>query len=285
MNEKTRQLAEVIKGRRTSDGAGVRLTRILSPALVESFDPFLLLDEFASDDAADYIAGFPDHPHRGFATVTYMLDGAMLHRDHLGNEGHLRAGGVQWMSAARGIIHSEMPEQQNGRMHGFQLWVNLPAREKMKPPHYLEFQAYEIPRIELKQGGSIKLIAGNYPNAEGEIVGAVTGISTKPLYFDVALGSDQSLAVPVAEQATAFVYVYRGQVLFDDSGRLEAGQLGRLIDGKQIRLASDREPAGFLVVAGHPLNEPVAHSGPFVMNTVDEIEQAYRDLRAGVFAR
>ena len=283
MRKITRRLAEIINGRRTSDGAGVALTRILSPAQIQSFDPFLLLDEFASDDAADYLAGFPDHPHRGFATVTYMLEGAMGHRDHLGNEGHLRAGGVQWMTAGRGIIHSEMPEQQNGRMHGFQLWVNLPAREKMGQPSYQEFQANQIPRIDLDGGASIHLIAGSFAGAAGEVLGPVVDVSSRPLYCDVSLPAGQALEIPVAEQATVFAYVYRGEIAVEGSARLHAGQLGRLIDGDRVRFASVQDSTGFLLVAAHPIKEPVAHSGPFVMNTVEEIEQAYRDLREGVF--
>ncbi|MFA5018682.1 MAG: pirin family protein, partial [Methylobacter sp.] len=184
MNKQTRQLAAVISGQNTSDGAGVKLKRIVSQQQKNAFDPFILLDEFGSDEPTDYVGGFPDHPHRGFETVTYMLAGAMLHRDHLGHEGHLRAGDVQWMTAAHGIIHSEMPEQENGLLHGFQLWINLPAKEKMKPPHYQEFAAAKIPSVALADGGYLKVIAGDYVSETGKISGPVTGVSTQPMYFD-----------------------------------------------------------------------------------------------------
>ncbi len=187
MNKQTRQLAAVITGQNTTDGVGVKLKRIVSQQQKNAFDPFILLDEFGSDEPSDYIGGFPDHPHRGFETVTYMLAGAMLHRDHLGHEGHLRAGDVQWMTAAHGIIHSEMPEQENGLLHGFQLWINLPAKEKMKPPHYQEFAAAKIPQVALADGGYIKVIAGEYVAATQTISGPVTGVTTQPLYFDVSL--------------------------------------------------------------------------------------------------
>lgn len=283
MNKQTRQLAAVITGQSTSDGHGVKLKRIISPQQNNAFDPFILLDEFGSDQAADYIGGFPDHPHRGFETVTYMLEGAMLHRDHLGNEGHLRAGGVQWMTAAHGIIHSEMPEQENGSLHGFQLWINLPAREKMKPPHYQDFEAADIPRIALADGGYIKIIAGDYVTETQTISGAVTGVTTRPLLFDVRLAPGQQLDIPVSMRHTALIHVYQGELAIGASARiLKAGQLGHLIDGDNLRLATQDQPARFLVLAALPLNEPVVQAGPFVMNSTEEIEQAFRDYRDGV---
>lgn len=283
MIKHTRHLASIVNGRSTTDGAGVKLKRIVSPEQKNDLDPFILLDEFASDNADDYIRGFPEHPHRGFETVTYMLEGAMLHRDHLGNEGHLRKGDVQWMTAAHGIIHSEMPEQQNGLLHGFQLWINLPAIEKMKPPHYQDFAATQIPQLALAGGGYVKLIAGEYEAEGGIIKGAVTGISTQPMFFDIALSAGQRLTIPVAAEHTAMVYVYQGELTVDGSEQvLTAGQLGRLIDGDHIALATQDRPARLLLLAAMPLHEPVVQSGPFVMNTVEEIEQAFRDYRDGV---
>ncbi|MGZ4970059.1 MAG: pirin family protein [Methylobacter sp.] len=282
MNKQTRQLAAVISGKNTSDGAGVKLKRIVSPQQKNVFDPFILLDEFGSDQPTDYVGGFPDHPHRGFETVTYMLEGAMLHRDHLGNEGHLRAGDVQWMTAAHGIIHSEMPEQENGLLHGFQLWINLPAKEKMKPPHYQEFAAAKIPQVALADGGYIKVIAGEYVGKTQKISGAVTGVTTQPLYFDVLLSPQQQLDIPIDEQHTVLVYVYKGELAIGTDKILKAGQLGQLINGDNIQLATRDQSAQFLVLAALPLKEPVVQSGPFVMNSVEEIEQAFRDYRDGV---
>ena len=286
MNKQNRQLATVVVGQNTSDGAGVKLKRIFNSQQKHNFDPFLLFDEFGSEEAADYIGGFPDHPHRGFETVTYMLAGAMLHRDHLGNEGHLRQGDVQWMTAAHGIIHSEMPEQESGLLHGFQLWLNLPAKEKMKPPQYQDIAAKNIPHIELANGGYIKLIAGDYVSGAGKQSGAVTGVTTQPLCFDVLLNPQQALDIPVGPQHTALVYVYKGELTFGSSDKvLKAGQLGRLIDGNNIHLETQAKSAQFLVLAAMPLNEPVVQSGPFVMNTMEEIEQAYRDYRDGVLTQ
>ncbi|MEQ1560303.1 MAG: pirin family protein [Methyloglobulus sp.] len=286
MNKQNRQLATVVAGQNTSDGAGVKLKRIFNPQQKHKFDPFLLFDEFGSDEAADYIGGFPDHPHRGFETVTYMLAGAMLHRDHLGNEGHLRQGDVQWMTAAHGIIHSEMPEQENGLLHGFQLWLNLPGKEKMKPPHYQDIAAKDIPHVALANGGYIKLIAGDYVGETGKQSGAVTGVATQPLYFDVLLSPQQELNIPIDQKHTVLVYVYQGELTVGSSDKvLKTGQLGQLIDGDNVQLATKDQSAQFLVLAAMPLNEPVVQSGPFVMNTMAEIEQAYRDYRDGVLTK
>jgi hypothetical protein len=250
MSKQTRQLSAVITGQNTLDGAGVKLKRIVSQQQKNAFDPFILLDEFGSDQATDYVGGFPDHPHRGFETVTYMLAGAMLHRDHLGNEGHLRAGDVQWMTAAHGIIHSEMPEQENGLLHGFQLWINLPAKEKMKPPHYQEFAAANIPQVELAGGGYIKVIAGEFVTETEKISGPVTGVTTQPLYFDVSLSSRQQLDIPIDAQHTVLVYVYQGELAIGVSDKvLKAGQLGQLQNGDNLQLAAQNQPARFLVLA------------------------------------
>lgn len=286
MNKQTRQLAVVISGQNTTDGVGVKLKRIVSQQQKNAFDPFILLDEFGSDEAADYIGGFPDHPHRGFETVTYMLAGAMLHRDHLGNEGHLRAGDVQWMTAAHGIIHSEMPEQENGLLHGFQLWINLPAKDKMKPPHYQDFAAAEIPHVPLADGGYIKIIAGDYVAETQKISGPVTGVSTQPLFFNVLLSPRQQLDIPIDVQHTVLVYVYKGELAIGAADKiLKAGQLGQLQNGDNIQLATQVQSASFLVLAALPLKEPVVQSGPFVMNSNEEIEQAFRDYRNGVLTQ
>jgi quercetin 2,3-dioxygenase len=283
MKTQTRQLATIINGQNTSDGAGVKLKRIISPTPKNSFDPFILLDEFGSDQPTDYLGGFPDHPHRGFETVTYMLAGAMRHHDHLGNEGHLRAGDVQWMTAARGIIHSEMPEQENGLLRGFQLWLNLPAKEKMKPAHYQDIAAANIPHIALENGGYLKVIAGTYINESETIAGAVQGVSTQPLYLDVALSAQQQLSIPVSAEHTVIVYVYEGELSIDaQENVLTAGQLGHLVNGDALQLATQQQTAKFLVLAALPLKEPMVQSGPFVMNSVAEIEQAFRDYRNGV---
>lgn len=283
MNKQTRQLAAIVTGQNTSDGAGVKLKRIVSQRQKNAFDPFILLDEFGSDEPTDYIGDFPDHPHRGFETVTYMLAGAMLHRDHLGHEGHLRAGDVQWMTAAHGIIHSEMPEQENGLLHGFQLWINLPAKVKMKPPHYQEFAAEKIPCVELADGGYLKVIAGEYMTETGKISGPITGVTTQPLYFDVLLSPRQHLDIPIDAEHVVLVYVYNGELAIGVSGKvLKSGQLGQLINGDNMRLATQEQSAQFLVLAALPLNEPVVQSGPFVMNSSEEIEQAFRDYRDGV---
>ena len=274
MTEHIRTVTRVVTGKQTSDGAGVKLKRVFSTQ--HQFDPFLLFDEFGSDNANDYIAGFPSHPHRGFETVTYMLKGAMLHRDHLGNEGHLKAGDVQWMTAAHGIIHSEMPEQKDGVLQGFQLWINLPAKEKMKPPHYQDIAAATIPQLELANGGYIKIIAGEYES----IKGAVQGVSTQPLYLDVVLNSAQTLEIPVDNTHTALIYVYQGELNMDKQ-TLYAGQLAQLSQGEIIQVNTE-QTASFLVLAAKPLHEPVVQSGPFVMNSVEEIEQAFRDYRDGV---
>jgi redox-sensitive bicupin YhaK (pirin superfamily) len=286
MKQQTRQLATVINGQNTSDGAGVKLKRIINPSPKNSFDPFILLDEFGSDKPMDYIAGFPDHPHRGFETVTYMLAGAMTHRDHLGNEGHLRAGDVQWMTAAHGIIHSEMPEQENGLLHGFQLWLNLPAQEKMKAPHYQDFAAADIPQLALADGAYIKVIAGDYVTKAQTLKGAVQGVTTQPLYLDVCLGLKQQFSISISEEHTVVVYVYEGELTIGtESKLLKAGQLGHLVAGDNIHLETQSQSAQFLVLAALPLKEPVVQAGPFVMNSQTEIEQAFRDYRNGVLTR
>ena len=274
-----RDVVQVVQASATSDGAGVKLYRSLGGPHLPELDPFLMLDEFRSDDANDYIAGFPDHPHRGFETVTYMLAGAMRHRDSVGNEGHLRAGGVQWMTAGRGIIHSEMPEQENGLMWGFQLWVNLPAKHKMTQPRYQDLDAADIPQITLP-GGVMRLIAGD----AGGPTGAVKDIVTEPLMLDITLSADCGHIQTIPEGHNAFVYVFEGKGLFGKSSqKLAQSQLGVLNQtGDQLKIATD-SGVRFLLLAGKPIGEPIARRGPFVMNTEQEVYQAFLDFQTGEF--
>lgn len=282
-----RTLQQVIRSMPTSDGAGVRLRRSLGQSPGARLDPFLMLDEFSSENPDDYVAGFPAHPHRGFETVTYMLDGHMLHEDHLGHRGHLKSGGAQWMTAGRGIIHSEMPQQESGRMRGFQLWVNLPGREKMKPAAYRDVQPEEIPRLDLAGGGSVKVIAGAL-DAEGKRVeGPIQGISTAPLFLDVALAPGGHFVHPVPPEHNAFVYPYEGalEVQGEEGPRpLQAQEAGLLSGGERLEVRAGPEGARFILLAARPLGEPVVQYGPFVMNTREEIEQAIADYQAGKLA-
>ena len=279
----SRRLQQIIPSVATSDGAGVSLRRSLGQSQASRVDPFLMLDEFSSDDPDDYIAGFPSHPHRGFETVTYMLDGHMLHEDHLGNRGNLLPGGAQWMTAGRGIIHSEMPQQESGRMRGFQLWINLPAAEKMKPAHYRDIRPNEIPSVALPDGGEARVIAGSILGSTGAVHGPVQGLSTEPLYIDVRLlaGAGFTHELPVGH--SAFVYAYDGSVAIgpaEDRRILAAQVAGVLSTGeRQVEISADAGPARFLLLAARALHEPVAQYGPFVMNSRDEIEQAVSDYR------
>jgi quercetin 2,3-dioxygenase len=279
----TRKLQQVIRSLPTSDGAGVKLLRSLGQAPGMRLDPFLMLDEFSSESADDYLAGFPDHPHRGFETVTYMLDGHMLHQDHLGNRGDLVSGGAQWMTAGRGIIHSEMPQQQSGRMRGFQLWINLPAREKMKPASYRDIAPEAIAHRKLSGGGEVKVIAGTLKVDDCRVVGPIQGISTEPLFIDVRLPAGAGFASPLAAGHSAFVYAYEGGLSIgspDDPRALATHEAGVLSDGDRIEVRAVGNVA-FLLLAARPLGEPVVQYGPFVMNTRDEIEQAIADYRNG----
>ncbi len=268
----------IIKAMPASDGAGVKLMRSLGQSNAARLDPFLMLDCFSSEEASDYIAGFPAHPHRGFETVTYMLDGHMRHEDHLGNVGELRSGGAQWMTAGRGIIHSEMPQQESGRMRGFQLWINLPAAEKMKPAGYRDIQADQIPVAELPGGGKVKVVAGT---SQG-VAGPIDGVSTQPLMIDVDLPAGQSFTQAVPEGHNAFIYPYEGKLAI-------AGQLlsmhhaGVLSPGTEVDISAHEGPAKFLMLAAKPLREPVVQYGPFVMTSREEIEQAIHDYQSGTF--
>lgn len=275
MSERT--IRQLITGQRASDGAGVRLMRVLNPQ--RPLDPFLMLDEFGSDQADDYIAGFPAHPHRGFETVTYMLEGNMLHEDHLGNRGLLTSGAVQWMTAGRGIIHSEMPQQKEGRMRGFQLWLNLPAAEKMKPAAYQDIPPEKIPVVDLGSG-QVKVVAGRFQHQGEMIQGPVQGVTTDPLYLDVQLAQDAQLGIPVPQSHTALVYVFDGELAL--AGQIvKQGQLAQLGPGEEIGLQGGVTGGRALVLAAKPIGEPIAQYGPFVMNTREEVEQAIRDYRAG----
>ena len=280
----TRTLREVIESVPTSDGAGVKLRRSLGRSQQLRLDPFLMLDEFSSDNADDYIAGFPNHPHRGFETVTYMLDGHMLHQDHMGNRGDLRSGDVQWMTAGRGIIHSEMPQQESGRMRGFQLWINLPAREKMKRAGYRDIPASQIPVVDLPGGGRVKVIAGTLEADDRATPGPMQGLTTDPLYFDVELPAGAAFTHPVKSDHNVFLYVYEGGLEIGPAGKarpLQTHGAGVLSAGDRIEVGAAAEGARFILLAGRPLGEPVVQYGPFVMNTREEIEQAIRDYQSG----
>lgn len=277
-----RTLQQVIRAAATSDGAGVKLRRSIGQTEAARLDPFLMLDEFGTDNPDDYIAGFPDHPHRGFETVTYMLDGHMLHQDHMGNRGDLRSGDVQWMTAARGIIHSEMPQQLEGRMRGFQLWINLPAREKMKPAAYRDIPAAEIPVVALAGGGRAKVIAGTLSVDGKATPGPIQGLSTDPLYVDVELQAGGIFRHAIAAGHNAFLYTYEGDVGVGEPPRaLPLRSAGILSDGDQVSVMAGDNGASFILLAGKPLREPVVQYGPFVMNTHEEIEQAVRDYQTG----
>jgi redox-sensitive bicupin YhaK (pirin superfamily) len=280
----TRAVARLVHGMPTSDGAGVKLTRVIGQPQLADLDPFLMLDEFGTDNPGDYIAGFPAHPHRGFETVTYMLDGRMRHRDNHGHEGVLVPGSVQWMTAGRGIVHSEMPEQQEGRMRGFQLWINLPARDKMTAPKYQEFGPDRIPVAQPASGVRVKVIAGRV----GEVVGPIVQPATDPLYIDVELQPGAVFSHTVPAEHTAFVYVFEGSLRVGEgnsAANVQTHQLAVLTPGDVVRLegVAGAVPSRAILVAGRPLREPIAKYGPFVMNTREEILQAVEDFQAGRF--
>ncbi|MGH8491520.1 MAG: pirin family protein [Moraxellaceae bacterium] len=278
----SRHLTRVVRGQPTSDGAGVKLNRVIGTQVVPDIDPFLMLDEFRSDQAGDYIAGFPEHPHRGFETVTYMLAGRMRHQDNHGHSGLMDAGSVQWMTAGRGIVHSEMPEQEDGLMSGFQLWLNLPARDKMTEPRYQEFPAEAMPVVQPQDGVSVKLIAGELSGRAGPI----SGVATQPVYWDITLAPNTAYSAPVPESHQAFIYVFEGELQAGpESSRhaVQCSQMAVLGQGDHLELVAASAGARLLLIAGLPLREPVARYGPFVMNTQEEIHQAFRDYQAGRF--
>lgn len=297
MNART--LQRLIPSIETSDGAGVKLRRSLGASAALRVDPFLMLDEFGTDKPEDYIAGFPPHPHRGFETVTYMLDGHMRHEDHMGNVGELTEGGVQWMTAGRGVIHSEMPQQEEGRMRGFQLWVNLPAAEKMVPAQYRDIPASEIP-VDTSTHARIKVIAGQIDRVHqtrtthvhpelGERVklvqetvqGPIQGLTTQPVFLDVVLPPNTEFSHGLPETHNALVYPYEGELKVQDK-QLPTQQAAVLSHGDRVTVTTGSEEARFVLLAGKPLNEPIAQRGPFVMNTTDEIRQAIEDYSNGV---
>lgn len=280
-----RHIDHIVAGMPTSDGAGVKLTRVLTQNLQTRLDPFLMLDAFASDQADDYIAGFPDHPHRGFETITYMIAGRMRHRDSAGNEGLLENGGVQWMTAGRGVIHSELPEQEEGVMEGFQLWLNLPSQDKLCEPWYRDFKADELPSLTTPQGVRVTVIAGRC----GEVQGAVTRDATQPLYLDLQLPAGASFEQALPAHHNALVYVYRGRL--EISGQtLDCQRMAILANDSacdRVVLQAPRdntETVRALLIAGQPLHEPIVQYGPFVMNSPQEIHQAIADFRAGRLA-
>ena len=281
-----RTLARVIESINTSDGAGVKLRRSIGRAQSLRIDPFLMLDEFSSENPDDYVAGFPPHPHRGFETVTYMLDGHMRHEDHLGNRGELKGGGVQWMSAGRGIVHSEMPQQEHGRMRGFQLWINLPAAQKMKAPEYRDIQPAQIPVVPLASGGKVKVIAGTLQVDAKATPGPIQGLATDPIYFDVELPPGRRFTHALAQGHNALIYTYEGSVAVGPAGSQQAlatHSAGVLSPGGAVAVEAGTKGARFLLLAGRPLNEPIAQYGPFVMNTQAEIRQAIDDYQSGRF--
>lgn len=272
-----RRVQGVFAGMATRDGAGVDLTRVIGQPTLRNLDPFIMLDRFHSDDAGAYIKGFPDHPHRGFETVTVMLNGRMRHKDNKGNSGLIQDGGIQWMTAGRGIVHSEMPEQTAGLMSGFQLWLNLPAREKMRAQEYQDLQRDRLPHVSLTSGGAAHVIAGRALDATGPTAER----TTEPILLTAELEDERPLEVPTPRGHAAFVFVHQGSVRIGER-RVDAGHIAVLTEGTRIVMAADGMRSGVLVAAGKPLREPIVQAGPFVMNTNAEIMQAYSDYRNGL---
>lgn len=275
-----REIKQIIPALDTQDGAGVRLKRSVGQRQNVRVDPFLMLDAFNSDNADDYIAGFPPHPHRGFETVTYMLNGSLIHRDHMGNEGELNAGGVQWMTAGRGVIHEERPQRTDGLMRGFQLWVNLPASEKMKPAHYQNIEPEDVPVVRLSSGGQVRVVAGSLEVGGTVVSGPVKGVVAEPIYMDVQLIAGERFEQAVPEGHNVFIYPYEGSLQL--AGQLlKTDQAVVLGQGDRVNVSAAADGAGFLLLAGKPIGEPIAQYGPFVMNTAEEVEQALQDYRDG----
>ena len=285
-SQPSRGVERIVQGQDTQDGAGVRLTRVLSHDLQERLDPFLMLDAFGSDNPGDYIAGFPDHPHRGFETVTYMIAGRMRHKDSGGHEGLLQNGGVQWMTAGRGVVHSEMPEQEEGVMEGFQLWLNLPSRDKMCKPAYQDIQSENIPELSTQAGVKVRVIAGQSHGIRGAVQRPLAEFPTDALYLDIHFENEASFQQALSTQQNAFLFVYRGSVNVISPTEQTPVALHRMAilrnegEGVQIQATAGSK---VLLIAGQPLNEPIAQYGPFVMNTRDELIQAVDDFRAGLY--
>ena len=276
-----KELHSVSAGLQTSDGDGVNMTRLIGTHELSYVDPFLLLDAFGSDDANDYIGGFPSHPHRGFETVTYLLNGKMRHKDNAGNEGVIEAGGVQWMTAGKGIVHSEMPEQENGLLSGFQLWVNLPAASKMTEPKYQEFSANEIPVERWDNGTEIKVISGK---TQQGTEGPVKNVYVNPLFLDVSLPLNRTFEQEMTFEENTLIYIIRGSVsIANNEQKISEKNIGILEQGSLLSVTSLEENARFLVISATPLNEPVARGGPFVMNTEEQVRQAFSDYRSNRF--
>jgi redox-sensitive bicupin YhaK (pirin superfamily) len=275
----TRTIERSVRGMKTSDGAGVKLTRLIGTPVLRSVDPFLMLDDFGSDNPDDYIAGFPEHPHRGFETITYMIQGRFRHRDNKGNEVVSDSGSAQWMTAGRGIVHAEIPEQREGAIRGFQLWLNLPAKDKLRDPEYRAFERDRIPLAKLDGGAEARVLGGRVGGVEGPIAGR----ATEPIYVDVSLAAGTSGTIPVPPGHKGFLYVFEGSSVLAGGKELARGELGVLTDGDSIHLEAKTAPVRVLLVAGKPLREPVVQYGPFVMNTPEEIEQAIADFQAGRF--
>lgn len=279
--QRSRGIERVIAGQAVMDGAGVRINRVLTQPLQRRLDPFLMLDAFGSDKPGDYIAGFPEHPHRGFETITYMLTGKMRHRDSFGNEGVITDGGVQWMTAGRGVIHSEMPEQNEGLMEGFQLWLNLPGRDKMQAPWYRDIPNADVPRFTIDAGVTVQVIAGSSHGVHG----AVERAGTEIVYLDVTMPAGSRFEQTLPAGHNAFLYVFRGEAVVGGKGIVQARMaiLDNAEGANGVTITAARDTR-VLVLAGRPLREPIAQHGPFVMNTQAELVQAFEDFRAGRFA-
>ena len=286
METNIRRVARIVTPQRVTEGAGVRLQRSIATASLDNVDPFLLFDHFGSKDPEDYLKGFPMHPHRGIETVTYMIDGTVNHKDSIGNSGTIGAGDVQWMTSGRGIMHEEMPQLHNAEMVGFQLWVNLPAKLKLSEPRYQDVPAAKIPKVQRKDGVTIRVIAGEVDGTRGPI----TEIMVEPVYLDVTIPPRGSFSQSVQKGHAAFAYVFEGSGIFgkdieDMDATISSPKLVVFGDGKSIAVQTGEQPVRFLLVSGKPLNEPIARYGPFVMNTREEIEQTLQDLRDGTFIR
>ena len=278
-----RQIERIIVGQQTSDGAGVKLTRILGHHTTELLDPFLMLDYFGSDNPKDFMAGFPSHPHRGIETVTYMLEGRVEHSDSMGNRGVIGAGDIQWMTAGSGIIHEEMPKYEQGKMHGFQLWVNLPAASKMTAPRYQDIPASRIPIVELENKTRVKVLAGTFQG----IKGPVEDIIAEPEYFDVEMLQNSELVIPCDPTHTVFAYLYEGTAVFDEKSKetLRTGEGALFGKGDQVSIQTAGSKARFIMIAGKPIRESIAWYGPIVMNTNEEIDLAFKELRNNTFIK
>jgi redox-sensitive bicupin YhaK (pirin superfamily) len=284
MTSQPREILEIVEPQAFIEGAGVRLKRSIATRILNYLDPFLLFDHFGSDNPDDYLAGFPMHPHRGIETVTYMLAGAVHHRDSIGNSGTIEAGDVQWMTSGRGIMHEEMPRPRQGKMAGFQLWVNLPAKLKMTQPRYQEIASDLIPEIDREDGAKIRVIAGTVDGVHGP----VTEIAADPTYLDVSIPPNGSFHHPIERGHSAFAYVFEGEGTFGitderDGKTVSHPKLVVFDDGDHVKVRTTKQPVRFLLISGKPLYEPIVRYGPFVMNTREEIEQALRDLRNGTF--